>query len=337
MDPNKPPEQQTGLLAAAAAPAAPKAADMDLNAAAGNTVQPTAWKPSDNAMAATQLTKLLGEDSKYMQMARAGAARAANSRGLLNSSIAAGAGEAAAIQSALPIAQQDAQTWGNSEQFNAGQTNEFARDTNLFTRQGVLAKFNAANEAEQRGLDRDHQFSMQRDQQSFQGTQAGLERAQQEAMTRLNAQLQTDFEKARLPMTMMAEAQKGLQEYVGKIMADPNLDAAAKDAAIANYYKYQQSQFGWMSTFFNTQMPNIMGGSNIQPYVQGSGNPGAGVTAGSGTTPTITAPVDVGVPPPTYASPDRQIPDPVGGAVGSGLPSTGDQFERFDRWNENRL
>lgn len=84
-----------------------------------------------------QLDALLAKDSQYLQRARAGSAQTANSRGLLNSSMAAGAGEAAAIDAALPIANADAQTYGNAArdnqqagntalQFNAGSQNEFA-------------------------------------------------------------------------------------------------------------------------------------------------------------------------------------------------------------------
>jgi hypothetical protein len=345
MEPIKPPEP-TGLLAnaAAAAPAAPQtAANFDFAKQAGETAKPTAWTPSDNAMASNQLTKLLSEDSKYMQMARAGATRTAASRGLLNSSIAAGAGEAAAIQSALPIAQQDAQTWGNSEQFNAGQTNEFARDGNLFQRQGVLAKFNAANEAEQRGLDRQQQTDLQRDDQSFRAGQATLDRAQQETMTRLSAQLQTDFERFKLPMNMMAESSARMQEYVGKIMSDPNLTPESKDAAIENYYKYQQSQFGWMSNFFNSSMPNIMGGPSIQPTFPNGGVAQGPAQGPSIPQPTVGVPVggDVGVPRPRN-EPVAPIYQTTG--VNAGQRDfaaedaelryqgwTGDQYERFNR------
>lgn len=339
MEPIKPPEP-TGLLAnaAAPAPAAPQtAANFDFAKQTGETAKPTSWTPSDNAMASNQLTKLLSEDSKYMQMARAGAARTANSRGLLNSSIAAGAGEAAAIQSALPIAQQDAQTWGASEQFNAGQTNEFARDGNLFQRQGVLAKFNATNEAEQRGLDRQQQTNLQRDDQNFRAGQATLDRAQQETMTKLGAQLQMDFEKFKLPMNMMAESSARMQEYVGKIMSDPNLTPESKDAAVANYYKYQQSQFSWMSNFFNSPMPNLYGGPNVLPAgqdpVQGPSIP----------QPTVGVPVggDVGVPRPRN-EPVAPIYQTTGANAGQrDLAAedaalryqgwTGDQFERFNR------
>ena len=55
-----------------------------------------------------RLKGLLSEDSPYIDRARTSARQAANRRGLMNSSIAAGAGEAAAIDAALPIAQADA-------------------------------------------------------------------------------------------------------------------------------------------------------------------------------------------------------------------------------------
>ena len=53
-----------------------------------------------------------------MTRARAGAMQSANSRGLLNSSMAAGAGEAAVIDAALPIAQQDANTFSQQRLAN---------------------------------------------------------------------------------------------------------------------------------------------------------------------------------------------------------------------------
>jgi len=57
---------------------------------------------------AGQMTGLLSSESPYRKAAEASAQRQANDRGLLNSSLAATAGTKAAIESALPIAQQDA-------------------------------------------------------------------------------------------------------------------------------------------------------------------------------------------------------------------------------------
>jgi hypothetical protein len=71
-----------------------------------------------------QLDKLLKGGGTYIERAKAGAADTANRRGLLNSSMAAGAGEAAAIDAALPIAQADASLHGNVGLQNQQATNQ---------------------------------------------------------------------------------------------------------------------------------------------------------------------------------------------------------------------
>lgn len=75
---------------------------------------------------AGQLEGLLSSDSPYINEAEARAMQTANARGLLNSSIAASEGEKAAIQSALPIASQDASTY-----FNQSLTNQAAKNRML--------------------------------------------------------------------------------------------------------------------------------------------------------------------------------------------------------------
>jgi len=65
------------------------------------------------ALVSNQITGLLDQNSKYMQTARNSALEGMNARGLLNSNYAIGASQDAAIKSALPIAQQDAQTFSN--------------------------------------------------------------------------------------------------------------------------------------------------------------------------------------------------------------------------------
>lgn len=66
---------------------------------------------------------IVGDNSPYIQLARQQALAQANSRGALNSSIGAGAGQAAAINAAMPMFQQAYGLAGQREQndFNAGQ------------------------------------------------------------------------------------------------------------------------------------------------------------------------------------------------------------------------
>ena len=70
-----------------------------------------------------QLAGLLSKSSPYITRARTSAAQAMNARGGLNTSIAAGAGEAAAIDAGLPIATADAGIFSNQRLANQSATN----------------------------------------------------------------------------------------------------------------------------------------------------------------------------------------------------------------------
>lgn len=115
-------------------------------AMAGDMQSATTWTPDDNALVSKSLDKLLSSESPYITSARTRAASYANSRGLLNSSIGAGAGEAAAIDASLPIAQADAATYGRSLSENASAKNAFALDANRFGREGALSAIRAGFE-----------------------------------------------------------------------------------------------------------------------------------------------------------------------------------------------
>lgn len=115
----------------------------------GNTPQagPTPWNVDGNQTVATQLEKILKTDSPLMQLAKTRAQQEAQSRGLLNTTMAGTAGEAAMIDKALPIAQQDARTYGDAGQFNAKEGNTFTLADNQFNRDKSMANFNlSANE-----------------------------------------------------------------------------------------------------------------------------------------------------------------------------------------------
>lgn len=64
-----------------------------------------------NSLVSTHITDLMGKDSPYKKQFVTGAMQAGNARGLLNSSMTASAGEAAAAQGLLPVAQGNAQAY----------------------------------------------------------------------------------------------------------------------------------------------------------------------------------------------------------------------------------
>lgn len=100
------------------------------NAPAAYDVTPT---PSREVTAdqtvAGNLNSLLSEGSSYLDQARTAALQTMGARGLTNSAIASSAGELAAINAALPIAQQDAATYSTA-----------ARDAELYGQQTALER-----------------------------------------------------------------------------------------------------------------------------------------------------------------------------------------------------
>ena len=102
-----------------------------------------------NATVQGQMSGLLADNGKYMQAARSRAAETANSRGLLNSSMAVGAGERAAIESAMPIAQQDAGTYSQRALANMSAGNQKRRFNAGNQQQMTLNNVKAQNQAEQ--------------------------------------------------------------------------------------------------------------------------------------------------------------------------------------------
>ena len=95
----------------------------------GNTINYGALGPytrevGANELVQNQITGLLDSDNPYIQNARRRGERAAAQRGALSSSIFAGSSEAAAIDAALPIAAQDAQTYSRVASENAAAINQ---------------------------------------------------------------------------------------------------------------------------------------------------------------------------------------------------------------------
>ena len=209
-------------------------ASADLNTLAGPTAGATTYTPETDSLVSGQLGKLLSKDSDYMTRARTRAAQASNDRGLLNSSLAASAGESAAIDAALPIAQDDARTFGTAQRDNTAATNEFARDANAFQRQGALAKFGDTNSLYRQGLD----LGMERDRleadTSYRKDSLGLERDKLSADTTYRtadlAARKDDLTLRREDMTMRSGALAKDDEFRREELKGKLSDSAANRA-----------------------------------------------------------------------------------------------------------
>jgi hypothetical protein len=211
-----------------------------------------------------RLNNLLSGDSRYIRDARLRAREQASVSGMLMSSVAAGNAERAAIQSGLPIAQQDAQAYGAAAAANQAALNdqrmadqaaltgfigqdvgisasaaESAQNRQFQAGQSERAiQSNAAESAQTRVFSadqatRDKEFNAQQAEQArtWQGTQADLQRTQEREM----AYYQTMFGR---------EGQ--LSQALASIYANSNLDAtqqkAAADNAVAVYSQLWTTQ-----------------------------------------------------------------------------------------------
>jgi hypothetical protein len=171
----------------------------------------------------SRLTGLLQKKSPYLDVARQGALETAAGRGLQSTSIAAGAGERAAIEAALPIAQQDAATYGT-----AAQSAQEARQTTQL--EGY------------RG-----------------GISAGLTAEETQAQIKINAEQEAAVNK-REDQEMYAQLSSGIQqEYQDAYLAiqttaDTIMDEGAKMAAIDALNTSTQSQVDMLSALYNVDI-----------------------------------------------------------------------------------
>ncbi|NBX97439.1 hypothetical protein EBQ81_01045 [bacterium] len=177
------------------------AAPIQYNPLSGLNIQQYAARESnvnpETETAAGQLDSILAKDSPLMRRARTIASQNMNQRGLINSSMAQGAGVAAMIDRATPIAQQDAETYSNrslanmgavntANQFNVGQNNA------LFG-QGLGIAADYAKQIQGQGF----QTSERTATQEFTAAQSALERAQQIALTDKSLAAQENLQKAQ--------------------------------------------------------------------------------------------------------------------------------------------
>jgi hypothetical protein len=87
---------------------------------------------------AGQLATLTSGNNPIIDQARAAALKAANDRGMANSSMAAQSGEEAAIASMMPVAQQDASTSFQQGRANQDTTNQFTLTDKTFQHQNEM-------------------------------------------------------------------------------------------------------------------------------------------------------------------------------------------------------
>jgi hypothetical protein len=130
-----------------------------------------------------QMDKILASNSPLLQRAKTRAAQAANSRGLLNSSMGVQAGEEAVLTTAMPMAQQDAATYNKQGLTNQTAANQFGLSNQNFQQQtGKGAYADTSNPGGLLGANLSNQLKLQTAQNTFATGEKALDRAQQTSM-----------------------------------------------------------------------------------------------------------------------------------------------------------
>lgn len=214
------------------------------------TGNPGADPVMEDASVSGRLNGLLAENSLYTQMAREGGVRTAGRRGLLNSSIAAGSGQAAAIAAAAPIASQEAQQVSERNNMRLQSSLQY-RSATALQAQGDAAAWG-------------RQMSAQAHAGQLQGTdiaaawqRLGFEATTQRDIAHLNASTQLTTAQMQANSNLIGNY---LQAF-GQLASNPDVPASARNAYITEFQRVLSSSGGLATT---------VGGATIN---WGSGTP----------------------------------------------------------------
>lgn len=277
---------------ASAAPAPAPAATYNPAQASTANATATDWNVAKNQTVQGQLGTILDSGSPLLQQAETNAAQAANRKGLLNSSMAVSAGQQALINTALPIAQQDASTFASAGQTNANTANTTSQFNASAQNQG--SQFNTASQNEAGQFNANSQNTMGLEQAKMAQTdrltnQAAVQQTLMKTMDQQFTASQATADNAtKLQLqTMQSNTQKQLADIeanyktlmqtnasagemyqqtlknITDLVANKDLDAAAKNAAIAQQSTLLANGLALMGKMTNMDLGNLLDFTNV--------------------------------------------------------------------------
>jgi len=181
-----------------------------------------------------QLESILGSGSPLLERAQAGAMQTANSRGLINSTMAAQAGQAALMDTALPIATADANIYGQA----AGQNQQYQ------------------NQAAGQTADQRLKEQTARETNNMNIVLANADNATKTALSNIEAQYKVLMQ----GNASASDIYKSGMANISAILMNKDLDGAAKNAAIAGQLQMIQNGMA------------LIGGMNGMKFTDANGN-----------------------------------------------------------------
>lgn len=208
----------------------------------------------DSELMSNQIKGLIAQDSPLMQQAASNAKIAANSRGLLNSSMAVQAGQAAVMDKAMPIAQFDAGV--NTNVANNNQAN--TQQTNLYnaSNQQDITKFNATTNLQNDQFNTD----MQNKNNAFNAQETNklisqiVDSETRKQLGDIEAQYKTLMQSQASAGTLYQQSVRNISD----IMQNPDLTPEAKTAAVANQNKLLQTGMNIIGKVSNLDFGDLL-------------------------------------------------------------------------------
>ena len=141
----------------------------------------------DKETVAGQVKGIINENSPLQQLAEARSQQKMNDRGLGNSSLAIGAGQTALYDAAMPIANADANIYGNAATLNTNTQNQFTSQKDATQNQINANSTGAINSASVFGADSSNKASLQNAQIASSDRAAQLSATTQKSIAANNA------------------------------------------------------------------------------------------------------------------------------------------------------
>lgn len=221
--------------------------------------------PTQDQYTSTHLNDLISGNSQYIQNARNSAMAQAASRGLGNSTYAAGNAQAAAINAALPIAQSDAAVDYGTAQANQAALNQLlvANNANANSTQNARIAANASRyNADVNKYGIDQQLVRQNAQNSYDAGQADVNRQYNQSMLGL----QNYYNQQNMGLEQQYNQQNWANNLYGSILQG----AYGTMFSNPDYFRDPNAALGFIQGFGN------FGANQIGQYLYGNPSNGGG-------------------------------------------------------------
>lgn len=223
------------------------------------------WQVDTPQTVAGQVKNIIDTNSPLMQQAETSAKQAANSRGLLNSSLAVGAGQDAVIRAALPIAQQDAGTFANSAQYNADTTNTANRFNASNEQQVGLINAEAQNQAGQFGAQQKNAMATTQAQLEADTNRLNVQQANTMVINQLDQANKIQLADIQATYQNQMQANQGSSALFDQTMAAINniqqsttMDAATKQASTDQQVQLLKAGLSLQGSIANLNLTDVL-------------------------------------------------------------------------------